>query len=121
MARVAGEGAWVVCRGETRSVAHRSVACVAGGRVPLSRCLDCRYLETSSSERTRDRWCSAVPAMKSGSDRDGVGRELEADRFNARLHGLAGPWQAAVFEQGVNRMVPGEHRGFEGDESATPG
>lgn len=65
MARMASEGAWVVCRGETRSVVHRSVACVAGGRVPLSRCLDCRYLETISGERTQDRWCTAVLATNS--------------------------------------------------------
>lgn len=120
MARGAAEGAWVVCRGETRLVAHGSVACVAGGRVPLSRCLDCRYLETSSGERTRDRWCIAVLATDSGGLRDGVA-ELEADRFNARLHGMARPWQTAVLEQGMDRMVLGEHRGFEGDDPATPG
>ncbi len=67
MARMASERAWVVCRGETRLVVHRSVACVAGGRVPLSRCLGCRYLETSSGERMRDRWCTAVVATDSAT------------------------------------------------------
>lgn len=51
---------WVVCRAETRSVDADVVACPVGVIVSGRSCLDCRFLVTSSLERSQAGWC-AVP------------------------------------------------------------
>jgi len=58
MAHMTPHQAWVVCNGGTLLVARRSVACPLRGRVPVRLCMECRYLVTSSGERTRDRSCT---------------------------------------------------------------
>lgn len=60
MARIPPNLAWVVCHAQTRVVLRRTVACPAGGRVPDLECLGCRYLVTSSVERSADGWCEAI-------------------------------------------------------------
>jgi hypothetical protein len=50
---------WIVCRLETRGVERDRVACPLRGAVPEAVCLACRYLMTSSLERTEVGWCEA--------------------------------------------------------------
>jgi hypothetical protein len=62
--------AWVVCRGETRPVVRRSVACPLRGATPGIVCLGCRYLVTSSLERSMSGWCDANSLdLPGGEDR----------------------------------------------------
>jgi len=60
-----GRMQWVVCRRETRGVDGDRVACPLRGAVPEAVCLACRYLMTSSLERTEIGWCE-LPAEASG-------------------------------------------------------
>lgn len=53
---------WVVCHSQTRSVTRSTVSCPLRGTVDCSRCLGCRFLMTSSVERSIETWCSAWPA-----------------------------------------------------------
>ena len=48
---------WIVCRRETRGVEGDRVACPLRGAIPETVCLACRYLMTSSMERTEAGWC----------------------------------------------------------------
>jgi hypothetical protein len=121
MARVAPDRAWIVCHGETQIVVRRAVACPLRGRVPARLCLECRYLVTSSGERGRDRSCAVDEPLLLRSADERLSAELQADRLRARLECATGPWQAAVLEQGVDRMVAGQHRRLEGADAATPG
>src|SRR3990170_5303654 len=113
MARMAPEQAWVVCLAETRMVVRRAVLCPLRGRVPASACQDCHLLVTSSIERARGGWCSAGRSLASGGAWDGLSEQLEADRLAARLECVAGPGEAAVLEEGVDRLVAGQHRGLQ--------
>jgi hypothetical protein len=63
--------AWVVCRGETRPVVRRSVACPLRGATPGIVCLGCRYLVTSSLERSRVGWCEADPVERPPDETSG--------------------------------------------------
>jgi hypothetical protein len=54
---------WVVCHQVTREVAGLLVRCPARGTVLGDECLRCRFLTTSSVERTEGPWCElAEPA-----------------------------------------------------------
>lgn len=44
---------WVICGSATREVDAGRVACPHGGRVAVSRCLDCPHLETLEREWSR--------------------------------------------------------------------
>lgn len=48
---------WVVCHQVTREVAGLLVRCPARGAVLGDECLRCRFLTTSSVERTKGPWC----------------------------------------------------------------
>ena len=48
---------WIVCRLETRGVEGDRVTCPLRGSIPETVCLACRYLMTSSLERTEVGWC----------------------------------------------------------------
>jgi hypothetical protein len=48
---------WVVCHQVTREVAGLLVRCPARGPVLGDECLRCRFLTTSSVERTEGPWC----------------------------------------------------------------
>lgn len=48
---------WVVCHEVTRVVAGVLVRCPARGPVLSDECLRCRFLTTSSVERTAGPWC----------------------------------------------------------------
>lgn len=48
---------WVVCHQVTREVAGLLVRCPARGTVIGDECLRCRFLTTSSVERTEGPWC----------------------------------------------------------------
>ena len=48
---------WVVCHAVTRDVAGLLVRCPARGPVLSDECLRCRFLTTSSVERTAGPWC----------------------------------------------------------------
>jgi hypothetical protein len=61
--------AWVVCRDETRPVVRRSVACPLRGATAGIVCLGCRYLVTSSLERSQAGWCEADPIDLPGGER----------------------------------------------------
>lgn len=52
---------WIVCGRETRGVEGDRVACPLRGAIPEAVCLACRYLMTSSGERTDAGWCE-LPA-----------------------------------------------------------
>jgi hypothetical protein len=56
---------WIVCRAETRPVTGQLVACPAGRRVTGATCLECRFLMTSSVERSGVGWCE-LPEPSSG-------------------------------------------------------
>jgi len=69
--RIAGMGTealrlrWIVCGAETRPVTGQLVACPAGRLVTGASCLECRFLVTSSVERTGAGWCE-LPEPSSG-------------------------------------------------------
>jgi hypothetical protein len=124
MARMAPDQAWVVCHGQTRLVVRGSVACPLRGRVPARICMSCRLLVTSSGERLRDQWCAPgefgeFPAL--GGALDGLPPELQADRLHARLECATGPRQSTVLEEGVDRVIAGQHRRLEGNDAAPSG
>jgi len=48
---------WIVCRAETRPVTGQLIACPAGRLVTGATCLECRFLMTSSLERSGAGWC----------------------------------------------------------------
>jgi hypothetical protein len=52
---------WVVCHQVTRSAAGLLVRCPQRGQVISEDCLRCRFLTTSSVERTLGPWCEADP------------------------------------------------------------
>jgi hypothetical protein len=54
--------AWVVCHQVTRSAAGLLVRCPQRGQVLSEDCLRCRFLTTSSVERSVGPWCEAGPA-----------------------------------------------------------
>jgi hypothetical protein len=53
--------AWVVCHQVTRSAAGLLVRCPQRGQVLSEDCLRCRFLTTSSVERSVGPWCEAAP------------------------------------------------------------
>ena len=55
---------WIVCRAETRPVTGQLVACPAGRLVTGATCLECRFLMTSSVERSGAGWCE-LPELSS--------------------------------------------------------
>ena len=58
---------WVVCHEVTRNAAGVLVRCPARGPVLSDECLRCRFLTTSSVERTAGPWCELAepPALRS--------------------------------------------------------
>jgi hypothetical protein len=52
---------WVVCHQVTRSAAGVLVRCPTRGAVLSQDCLRCRFLTSSSVERTAGPWCEAAP------------------------------------------------------------
>lgn len=54
---------WVVCHEVTRDVSGLLVRCPTRGSILSDECLRCRFLTTSSVERTEGPWCEiAEPA-----------------------------------------------------------
>lgn len=58
---------WVVCHQVMRSAAGLLVRCPQRGQVLSDDCLRCRFLTTSSVERTFGPWCEADPALSTPS------------------------------------------------------
>ncbi len=113
---------WVVCHAGTRLVVRRHVACPARGRVPGLECLGCRYLTTSSLERSEAMWCEARgPVAMLRGTLEGGAAKLEADRLAAGLEGAAAPGQTGVLEQGMDRLVAGQHGGLQRDDATAAG
>lgn len=52
---------WIVCYQITRPASGPLVRCPRRGMVLSDECLRCRFLTTSSVERTIGPWCEAVP------------------------------------------------------------
>ena len=122
MARTAANLDWVVCHATTRLVLRHSVACPTRGRVPGLECLGCRYLMTSSLERSEVMWCEARgPVAILRGALQGRAPKLEPDRLAAGLERVAAPRQAGVLEQRVDRMVAGQHGRLEGGDPAAAG
>ena len=77
---------WVVCHEVTRDVAGLLVRCPSRGKVLGDECLRCRFLITSSVERTRGPWCElaepttsrrvAIPVDRPARHPVGPGREM---------------------------------------------
>jgi hypothetical protein len=61
---------WVVCHQVTREVAGVLVRCPARGQVLGDECLRCRFLTTSSVERTEGPWCE--PAEPAATTREPI-------------------------------------------------
>lgn len=59
---------WVVCHQVTREVAGLLVRCPARGAVLGDDCLRCRFLTTSSVERTEGPWCELAVAPPARSE-----------------------------------------------------
>jgi len=55
-------GSWIVCEAATRHTVGGHVNCPRGGKVRVSRCLDCHLLETLEDERDTHLSC-ATPSM----------------------------------------------------------
>src|SRR3990170_3255984 len=86
MARTPANLDWVVCHATTRLVLRRGVACPTRGRVPGLECLGCRYLMTSSLERSEVMWCEARgPVAILRGALQGRAPKLEPDRLAAAL------------------------------------
>lgn len=121
MARTPPDLAWVICHAQVRVVVRRGVACPARGRVPGIECLGCRYLMTSSAERSLAGWCEAagpLDAILLGRALQRSAVQLQPDQLAAGLQRVAAPRQPAVLEQGVDRLVAGQHRRFQGHQPA---
>ena len=53
---------WIVCNQVTRIASGPLVRCPQRGKVLSDACLRCRFLTTSSLERTFGPWCDASPS-----------------------------------------------------------
>src|SRR3989304_499170 len=122
MARTAANLDWVVCHATTRLVLRHSVACPTRGRVPGLECLGCRYLMTSSLERSEVMWCEARgPVAILRGALQGRAPKLEPDRLAAGLERVAAPRQAGGLAQRVDRLGARQHGRPHGDAPAAAG
>ena len=72
---------WIVCRAETRPVTGQLIACPAGRLVTGATCLECRFLMTSSLERSGAGWCE-LPELSELSELSST--QLSAGAAQAR-------------------------------------